>query len=199
MSGKLAGATRVQTNVNAYTPASEEAQKKFMDKTSDNFDKLRDAGTVLKNIEQAKALVPAAKGFMGTGGETLLDVAKFLNNRAGFSINTEGIKSAEELRTRIFFQIMENLKKMDAQPSQMQQTIMMQSLGNLGTDPNALPAVLDAYADVIRGKVSTHNAIVRDAESRGVQFPHSPIVGVDGGQGPMAPGGVIDFRSLPRR
>ena len=174
-------AAKTITNVNAYTPASEEAQRDFMKSTRTTYDQLKSAPVLLQNIDKAKALIPKAKGFMGTGGETLLEAAKFLNNRMGMSINISGIKNAEELRSRIFFNIMDNLKKMDAQPSQMQQMIMMDSLGKLGTDPNALAAVLDAYADTVRGKVDLFNTEVEGAEQKGVKFPYNPRIKVQGG------------------
>lgn len=170
------GATRVQTSVNAFTPASEEAQKKFMDSTRTTYDQLKQAPVALESIEKAKALIPAAQGFVGPGGEGLLQAAKFMNNRMGMSINTEGVKSAEELRTRIFFNVMDNLKKMDAQPSEMQQKMMQEALGNLGTDPGALPAVLDAFGDAIKGKVELHNQEVAGAVSKGVKFPYDPTI-----------------------
>jgi hypothetical protein len=171
---RKAGATRV--DVNAYQPASVEAQRDFIRSTRTTYDQLKHAPVALESIDKAKALIPDAKGFMGPAGESLLEGAKFLNNRMGMNINTEGVKSAEELRTRIFFNIMDNLKKMDAQPSQLQQQIMMESLGKLGTDPNALPAVLDAFADVIEGKVNLHNQEVRGAVERGVMFPYDPEI-----------------------
>ena len=71
---------------------------------------------------------------------------------------------------------MDNLKKMDAQPSQMQQVIMMDSLGKLGTDPMALTNVLNAYEDSIRNKVSVHNAEVEGAMQRKVPFPYDPRI-----------------------
>lgn len=171
-------AAQQQVSVNAFLPASEEAQRDFMKSTRTTYDQLKQAPVLLKNIEAAKALVPQAKGFMGTGGETMLEAAKFLNNRLGTNINVAGIKGAEELRSRIFFNIMDNLKKMDAQPSQMQQMIMQDALGKLGTDPNALPAVLDAYAEVIRGKITIHNQEVVGAVARGVKFPYDPTIKV---------------------
>jgi hypothetical protein len=183
MQERQAGASKNITNVNAFTPASEEAQRDFIKSTRQTYDQLKQAPVALQSIEKAKALIPSAKGFMGPGGEPLLEAAKFLNNRIGTSINTEGVKSAEELRTRIFFNIMDNLKKMDAQPSQMQQQIMMESLGKLGTDPNALPAVLDAFADVIKGKVQLHNTEVEGAISRGVKFPYDPMIKMEQPQG----------------
>jgi hypothetical protein len=171
-----AGASKLQQNVNAYAPASEEAQRDFIKSTRVTYDQLKQAPSFLKNIEAAKALIPGAKGFMGTGGETLLEATKFLNNRLGMSISTEGVKNAEELRSRIFFNIMDNLKKMDAQPSQQQQEVMRESLGKLGTDPTALPEVLDAFADVIKDKVSLHNEEVAGAVARGVKFPYDPTI-----------------------
>ena len=163
-------------NVNTQTTASEEAQKQFMQSSRITYDQLKQAPTVLENIEKAKALVPIAKGFMGTGGETMLEAAKFMNNRLGTSIDTAGIKSAEELNSRLFMGIMDNLKKMDAQPSQQQQAAMKQALGNLGTDPNAMNAVLDVFGDIVRGKVDIHNTEVMGAEARGVKFPYNPVI-----------------------
>ena len=164
------------TNINAYVPATEAAMGEYIKGTRATFDQLKHAPTVLDNIEKAKALIPTAKGFMGTGGETMLDAAKFMNNRLGTSINTEGIKSAEELNSRLFMGIMDNLKKMDAQPSQQQQAAMKQALGSIGTDPNAMSAVLDVFGDIVRGKVDIHNQEVMDAEARGTKFPYNPVI-----------------------
>jgi len=164
------------TTVNAYVPASEAAQGEYIKSTRATFDQLKHAPTVLDNIEKAKALIPTAKGFMGTGGETMLEAAKFMNNRLGTSIDTAGIKSAEELNSRLFMGIMDNLKKMDAQPSQQQQAAMKQALGSIGTDPNAMGAVLDVFGDIVRGKVDIHNQEVMDAETRGTKFPYNPVI-----------------------
>jgi hypothetical protein len=183
--------TTSTVNVNSYAPASVEAQRDYMKGARTTYDQLKQAQPLLDNIDRAKALIPKAKGFMGTGGETLLEAAKFLNNRAGMSVNTEGVKSAEELRSRIFFNIMDNLKKMDAQPSQQQQQIMQESLGKLGTDPTALPAVLDAYADVVKGKVEQYNEDVAGAEKRGVKFPYDPTIRLRTGKAPSKDTGSL--------
>lgn len=172
----LAGATRVQTNVNAFTPASEEAQRDFMKSTRATYDQLKHAPVLLDSIEKAKELVPKAQPFVGSGAEGKLAFVKFLNNNFGADIKPEEVGNAEALRTRIFFNIMDNLKKMDAQPSEMQQKIMQEALGNLGTDPGALPRVLDAFGDVIRGKVTLHNQEVQGAIQKGVKFPFEPLV-----------------------
>lgn len=171
-----AGAARQVMQVNTQLPASEEAQKEFMKEMRQTFSALKQAPTVLDNIEAAKKLVPQAKGFMGAGGEGVLQAASFLNNRLGTNINTEGVKSAEELRSRLFLGIMDNLKKLDSQPSQQQQAALQQALGSIGTDPGALPRVLDVFGDTIRQKVNLYNEEATSAESRGVKFPYKPTI-----------------------
>ena len=171
-----AGSPTSLTKINAYMPASEEAQKKYVDEISTTRGQLKNAKGTLQSIDKAIALVPSAKQFMGPAGESLMSASSFLNNRLGLNIDVKGIKDATELRTRIFFNIMDNLKKMDAQPSQMQQQIMQDALGTLGTDPNALPNVLSAFKDVIKDKVDTYNQDVTDAEARGVKFPYKPQI-----------------------
>jgi hypothetical protein len=166
----------VETKVNAYMPASEEAQRDFIRSTRATYDTLKNAPGTLKNIEEAIKLIPNAKGFMGPGGESLLDAASFLNNRLGTNINTKGVTNATELRSRLFQGIIENLRKLDANPTENQQNAMRVALGNIGTDPNALPAVLNSFADTVRSKVDMHNAEVEGAVSRGVKFPYDPTI-----------------------
>jgi len=166
----------VETKVNTYMPASEEAQRDFIKSTRATYDTLKNAPGTLKNIEEAIKLIPNAKGFMGPGGESLLDAASFLNNRLGTNINTKGITDATELRSRLFQGIIENLRKLDANPTENQQNAMRVALGNIGTDPNALPAVLNSFADTVRSKVDMHNAEVEGAVSRGVKFPYDPTI-----------------------
>lgn len=173
---RAAGRPAVDVKVNSFVPASEEAQREFMKSSRATYDQLKQAPVALDSIEKAKALIPQARGFMGPGGEGMLEATKFLNSRLGMNVNTAGVKSAEELRTRIFFNIMDNLKKMDAQPSEMQQKIMADALGRLGTDPNAMPEVLDAFANSIRGKVDLYNQEVSGAVQRGVKYPYDPVI-----------------------
>jgi hypothetical protein len=147
-----------------------------MKETRDTYGRLKDAPSVLDNIEKAKGLVKGAKGFMGPGGESLQQAASFLNNRLGTKIDTKGVSDAAELRSRLFFGIMDNLKKLDSQPTAQQQDALQAALGSLGTDPNALPRVLDAFGDTVRNRVERHNQEVTGAETRGVKFPYDPKI-----------------------
>lgn len=171
-----AGAARQITSINTQLPASEEAQKEFMKEARVTFNTLKSAPSILNNMEEAKKLVPSAKGFMGPGGEPMLKAASFLNNRLGTNIATEGITDASVLRSRLFTGVIENLRKLDAQPTQSQQQVLQDAIGNLGTDPNALPRVLDAFGDILREKVGAYNTEVKDAEAKGVKFPYNPVI-----------------------
>jgi hypothetical protein len=113
-------------------------------------------------------------------------VASFLNNRLGTNIATEGVEDATVLRSRLFTGVIENLRKLDAQPTQAQQQVLQDAIGNLGTDPNALPRVLDAFGDILREKVGAYNAEVTDAESRGVKFPYNPVIKLPEAKRPAA-------------
>ena len=176
--GRLAklGAAQTITNVNAFAPASVEAQKQFVQAAADERKVLRNAPDTLTNIDAAIKLIPTAKTFMGKGGEPLLAAASFLNNRLGFGISTEGVTDATVLRTRLFEGILDNLKKLDSQPSQEQQRVLSEALGNLGTDPAALEQILNRIGETVRSRVDRFNTDVTDAETRGVKFPFTPQI-----------------------
>ena len=166
---------RQKAAIGAGQNASESGMKYILDR----YSMLQDAPATLANIERAKRLVPDAKAFAGSLGETKLGWAKFFNDNLGMSINVEGVKSAEELRATMFTQIMDNLKKMDASPSQEQQRTMKDALGSLSTDPNAIPRVLDVFGDLIKNKVRSHNRIVDDAKKNGARFLFDPSIQID--------------------
>ena len=183
---KVAKEGAAQTNVNAYTPASVEAQKQFVQDVAKERSVLRTAPDTIKNIEAAKKLIPTASTFMGKGGEPLLAAASFLNNRLGFGISTQGVTDATVLRTRLFEGILDNLKKLDSQPSQEQQRVLSEALGNLGTDPAALEQILNRIAETVTDRVDRYNTDVTESEARGIKFPFKPQITLP--QRPRAPG-----------
>lgn len=198
-----------QQNVYAFTPASVEAQKQFVQAAADERKVLRNAPDTLTNIDAAIKLIPTASTFMGKGGEPLLAAASFLNNRLGFGISTQGVTDATVLRTRLFEGILDNLKKLDSQPSQEQQRVLSEALGNLGTDPAALEQILNRIGETVRSRVDRFNTDVTDAETRGVKFPFTPQIKLPApkfapgaaaaqipGQGP-APAAVSNSVTLP--
>jgi hypothetical protein len=146
------------TKIQTFLPASETAQTEFIKEFRDTYKQLKTAPTDIANLRRAGELAKTeARKFMGTGGQAFLSAAKFLKNRLGVDVDDKAIAGAEEARTVLFQNVLNNLRKLDAQPSQEQQRIMQEALGNLDTDPDALPRVVQVYEDVIRGRVEQHN------------------------------------------
>lgn len=147
-----------------------EATKEVVGSLVRTRESLAQAPILWQNLEEAKALIPKAKGFMGAGGEFSLEAASFLNNRFGTDIDVKGVKNATELRSRMFQGIVSTLKQLDSNPSQSQQAALQQALGGLGTDPNAMENVINVAQDIISGRVERYN---RDATkaSQKLDFP----------------------------
>lgn len=147
-----------------------EATKEVVGSLVRTRESLAQAPTLWQNLEDAKPLIKEAKGFMGAGGELALDAASFLNNRFGTNIDTQGVKTATELRSRMFQGIVSTLKQLDSNPSQSQQAALQQALGGIGTDPSALENVINVAQDIISGRVERYN---RDATkaSQKLDFP----------------------------
>jgi hypothetical protein len=82
----------------------------------------------------------------------------------GTNVNADKVVNTEEMRSALFQSTMENLKKVDAQPSQMQQQIMQQAFGTIGTDPAAIPKIVSVYKDILISKANEHNTRVKQSE-----------------------------------
>lgn len=158
------------------TGANVEAGKEFIKKQADNYEKLRDVPATLANMDRAKQLaLTQARDFMGPFGESKLAITKFIrSNIPGMeNLNTAGVTNAEQLQSTLFNQVMDNLKKMDASPSQYQQQVMQEAFGTLRTDPQSVPKIIDVFADILRNRVAIHNQTVKSAEERGTVFPYN--------------------------
>lgn len=195
-----AGASNTQaiTNVNAFEPFANKVQGNMGEKLVTNYETLQNVPTTIKALEAAKASLKHAKNFVGSGGETKLALAKFFNNNLGTSIDPKGVASVEALRSELFYNVMDNLKKMDASPSQQQQEIMQSAFGRIGTDPSALPLIMDFYKGQLQSKVQDHNKRV-DQAGQNIKFPYDIHVNmpVDNVHSSSSSGAkVVDFGSL---
>jgi hypothetical protein len=171
---RIAAAGSPRIGVQAYTPASETIQEEAMKELRDTYKQLKTAKVDISNLRQAADLAKTSgRKYMGTGGSAFLEGAKFLKNRLGVDVDTNAIVNAETARTALFQNVLNNLRKLDAQPSQEQQRIMQEALGNLNTDPDALESVVRVYEDVIRGRVELHNKSVDESVQSGIKMPYS--------------------------
>lgn len=168
-----AAAGAAQTRVQAYTPASETLQVEAVKELRDTYKQLKTAPVDIANLRKAAELATSeGRKYMGTGGQAFLSAAKFLKNRLNVEIDPKAISDAEVARSALFQNVLNNLRKLDAQPSQQQQQIMQEALGSLDTDPDALPRVVQIYEDVIRGRVEQHNREVQQVKEKGITMPY---------------------------
>jgi hypothetical protein len=69
--------------------------------------------------------------------------------------------------------IMDNLKKTDSNPTMAQQNALKEAIGSLGTDPAAIPRVVNVMRDVLVNKATQHNELVRQTMQKGIEYPYS--------------------------
>ena len=169
-----AGTTTSITNVNAFEPFKNKVQGEMGTTLVKNFETLQNIPQSLQALSAAKANLAQAGNFVGSGADTKLAVAKFFNNNLGTSIDPNGVKNTEALQSALFYNVMDNLKKMDASPSQQQQKTMQDAFGRITTDPAALPMIIDFYKNQLVSKAREHNRRVKETTTgpSGMQFPY---------------------------
>jgi len=157
--------------VNTGDTAGQTLEKKGSELIVANYASLSDVPQQLENFRKVKELIPQAVKFMGKGGTTYADAVSFLNNRLGTNISVNdangNLASAREIEARLFQGILENLKKMDSQPTQSQQQALKDAIGQLQTEPDALARLVDAFSEPFIAKVKMHNDFVDKAIKRG--------------------------------
>ena len=167
-----AGAARTSMNVQNQLPFKEQIQKEAATGLMKNFETLQNVPSALANMDKMVALSKQPI-YAGVGGETKLQIAKLFNNNFGTNISPETVKNTEEFKSAAYMGIMDNLKKTDSNPTMAQQNALKEAIGSLGTDPAAIPRVVNVMRDVLVNKATQHNELVRQTMQNGVQYPYS--------------------------
>lgn len=147
-------------NVSTQLPFSEEIQKDVAKGLATDYTNLKIAPLTMSSLEDAKTVAKNVKSFGGTFGEQKKNIVKFFNNNFNTNVNPDEIANAEALNTLLFEQVKDNLKKMDATPSENQQRQMREAFGNLNSDPNALQKIITIQQDILANKIKLHNTEV---------------------------------------
>jgi len=167
-----ASAARTSLNVQNQLPFKEQIQKEAASGLMKNFETLQNVPSALANMDKMVALSKQPI-YAGVGGETKLQIAKLFNNNFGTNISPETVKNTEEFKSAAYMGIMDNLKKTDSNPTMAQQNALKEAIGSLGTDPSAIPRVVNVMRDVLVNKATQHNELVRQTMQRGVEYPYS--------------------------
>ena len=156
-------ANRQYINLQNQLPFQEQIQQEMGKDLVKEYSTLKSIPSQIQNLDKVEKLA-ASPAYLGSGAEAKLAITKFFNNNLGTNINADKVANTEEMRSALFQSTMENLKKVDAQPSQMQQQIMQQAFGTIGTDPAAIPKIVSVYKDILTSKAIEHNARVKQSE-----------------------------------
>jgi len=194
-----ASATRQSVDVQNQLPFNEQVQQKMGEDLIKEYSNLKSIPSQIQNLDRVEKL-SASPAYLGSGAEAKLAVTKFFNNNLGTNVNAEKVVNTEEMRSALFQSTMENLKKVDAQPSQMQQQIMQQAFGTIGTDPAAIPKIVSVYKDILISKANEHNTRVKQSEEGPAKMKYAYDITVKLPEAIKTPaGGVfpnINYQSL---
>ena len=152
--------TNVVNNVSSGVPFGTEIQTATAKSLIAKFDTLSSAPQQIQSLRNAKELAKD-NPFIGAFGDKKIAVTQFFNQNFGTNVNPDQLANAEVMGSVMFNQVAEQLKKMDATPTENQQRLMTKAFGSVNSDPNALPKIFDIYEEIITNKVKTHNNMVK--------------------------------------
>ena len=166
-----AGANKTALTVANQLPFKEQIQKEVATSLIKDFDTLKNVPATMQNMDK---MVQLSKQpiYAGVGGETKLQFVKLLNNNLGTNISPEAVKNTEEFRSASYMGIMDNLKKTDSNPTVTQQNALKEAIGSLGTDPSAIPRVVNVMRDILENKAKQHNTLVEQTMKKGIEYPY---------------------------
>lgn len=144
-------------NVNTTVPFSEQIQKDIGKDLVGGYTTNKAAPQNIKLFEQAKKVARNTGKLSGSFADDKMAIAMFFNNNFGTNIAEDEIASAGSLKSLLFEPVKNQLKKMDATPSERQQKMLADSLGNLENDPEALQKILQVQQDILKENILTHN------------------------------------------
>jgi hypothetical protein len=196
---KTAGAGRTITNIQNQLPFNEQVQQKMGEDLIKEYSNLKSIPSQIQNLDKAIEL-SKSPAYLGSGAEAKLAITKFFNNNLGTNVNADKVVNTEELGSVLFQSTMENLKKLDAQPSQMQQIIMQKAFGTIGTDPAAIPKIVAVQKDILLSKAKEHNARVEETEVGPAKMKYAHSIKIKLPEEAKTPAGGafpnVDLRSI---
>jgi len=148
-------------NVNTTVPFSEQIQKDIGKDLVGGYTTNKAAPQNIMLFEKAKKVAQQTGNLSGKFANDKMAIAMFFNNNFGTNIKEDEIASAGSLKSLLFEPVKNQLKKMDATPSERQQQMLADSLGNLENDPQALQKILQVQQDILAENIATHNKEVQ--------------------------------------
>jgi hypothetical protein len=136
-----------------------EGNKAIINGLGAEYNSLSGLENTITAIQKARRLNKKgdASMYQGSFADTKLAVAKFASENLGITINPQGISDAQELTSVLFTNVLDNLKKMDASPSEAQQRMLAKAMGTTESTPEALEMILKFWEGNMISKIGNYN------------------------------------------
>lgn len=151
---------------------SDQVASKSADSLLDTRDKAKAAADSLIGIQKARSAIGGGT-FQGSGAETKLAVAKFINaNIPGVTIDPEKVSNTDYLKSTLGASLLAEAKTLGSNPSNADATRINDIVGSITKDPGAMAKILDWRQEMAERSIKNHNSTVDDAEKRGMTSPY---------------------------
>jgi hypothetical protein len=200
------GAPGIQTAPGGGIVGQDDADKKFgtqiasqsADALLAGRDKAKAAVDSISTIQQARKSITAG-AFQGTGADTKLAIAKFINaNVPGVNIDPNKVANTDYLTSTLGAGLLAEAKTLGSNPSNADATRINDIVGSIGKDPRAMDKILDWRQDMAQRVIDNHNSTVQDAETRGMRSPYDLRIKAPASPGAPASGGGFRIIGVQR-
>ena len=129
------------------------------------------ASDSLLSINEARKSI-AGGSFMGSGAETKLAIAKFINaNVPGVNIDPAKVSNTDYLKSTLGDSLLKEAKTLGTNPSNADAARIDNIVGTIGKDPQAMAKILDFRQEMAQRSITQHNGKVDQAEKNGFKGP----------------------------
>lgn len=153
---------------------TESSTKAGVDRIYANYDAAKSALTGLETISEARKAV-ARGSYQGSGAELKQNLAMGIQ-AMGFDVNPQKVGDTGYLQSLLGEGILNKAKTLGANPTDNDAKIIRGIVGSIGTDPNALPKLLDHQEKMLRRSISSHNELYQNAVGKGFSSPFDMTV-----------------------
>ena len=166
MAHKNASASNSTVHINNFEPFADAAQKDAAKILGADQTRLESAPDKIRNLDTVMTTLKNNPTFVGPQGSNLTAIASYANKYFGANIPPDKIADTAFIKNVMTQIATARLKQSDPNPTEKQMGLMLQTIGSIDTDPNALYKLAQQERDAIVNSVTRHNDRVTEAEKR---------------------------------
>jgi hypothetical protein len=166
VANKQAGAANVTTHIANYEPFADAAQKDAAKILGADQTRLEAAPDQIRSLDTVMTTLKNNPTFVGPQGSNMNAIASYANKYFGANIPPDKIADTAYIKKVMTSIATTRLKQSDPNPTEKQMNLMLQTIGSIDTDPNALYKLAEQERNTLANSVARHNARVVEAEKR---------------------------------